>query len=1020
MSLALYENVNTTSFPRHCLLKYITQPFDKAAEYHWHQNLWQVPLLAEELGNFGYNVDVINWNDDNVTLNKQYDLVIDISPHNRQIYQKHLSPACRHILFATGSAPAWQRLQESNRLEDLYRRRGIRLEPKTPPAYDYPSPHCFDGFFLFGNRHTLTTFGPVNTDKVAFITNTGYLLPPPTDFSQKSPRNFLFLASRNQILKGLDLLLEVFSANHDITLYICSLFAQEPEFCQVYAKELFQHPNIKPIGFLDLYGSHFQELVQKCAYVIAPSCSEGISGSVLSAMSAGLIPLISRECGLEKCDAHIFDNCSINTIAETVADFSCKDPNWIRAETFRALDTIHRRYSPCAYLLSIRAALEKLLGPPSSQDHLVLSHSMKKRSAFMIATTRVGIPLTGGKYWHGGVSYIETLVKSVTALPKSERPELYLVISDHTLPHFECYQPFLSHFDGIIMLSPNPPAGDLVDKLGKAPVWCHNFNELFAIIDFYYPVNSDVLPYPQAASWIPDFQHKALPEFFSEYEHNSREDQFQKVAAEAQLVIFNSHDAEADFKKYYPASKAVTKILPAAIYPEEDWYTADPSAIQAKYNLPPRFVLCSNQFWIHKNHLTLFRAAALIKSAGQAIHIVCTGPTDDYRAPAYFTYLQNEITRMKLDDSITVLGLIPRSDQLQLLRRCMFVVQPSLFEGLSLIVQECRAFGKPLLLSDLDIHKEYQYGTLFNRLSPEDLAARMVNLLSDCCPGPDTAAEITAKNCAMELVHTCGRQFSSIILDHLCSIKPPPSPKPAHPPVAIVTSLSLDNITNEQLAIKSWQQAGFKVIAMNTADDIARLSPLFPDIEFIPASRDASARYGKPYIYFRDLVDCCVNLPSAISGIAKADIILPPELMPFVAQEGQGSIIFGSRLDTDSADLATGDEHSGGFDYIFFDKSVANYYPRESFCLGLYWWDYWAVLMPIAAGVTAKRLELPIAKHVRHQTSPNLELWRKLGLELARYAETDYAVTPDTLANYQKLLFQTIKDNSTAVSLPSS
>ncbi|MBP2644653.1 MAG: glycosyl transferase group 1 [Firmicutes bacterium] len=1007
--MRLCENVNATNFSKSCLLKYITQPFLDTTNLHWHQNQWHAPLLAEVLSDFDYNVDVVNWDDDTVCLDqKMYDLVVDISPHNRQMYQDHLNPGSLQVLFATGSSPTWQLSQEQMRLDNLYRRRGIRLAPKTNPIYQYPSPNTFDGFFLFGSQHTLDTFGEIQTARTSFIANTGYLLPPPTDFSQKSPHCFLFLASRNQVLKGLDLLLEVFSANPCLTLYICSLFTQEPEFCQVYAKELFQLPNIKPIGFVDIYSSTFQALVQKCCYVIAPSASEGLSGSVLSAMSAGLVPIVSRDCGLDESGAHVLDDCSLESIQNAALYYSEQSPAWIRDESFRALATVRRRYSLANYLASIQKALTSLLGPPPTFS----KPKTEKRSAFMTANIRVGIPLTGGKYWHGGISYIESVIKSISILPKNEHPELYLVLTPQSVVHLDSYQTLLPFFDDVVFVNPTAPEDTLEKALGKKPVWCQNYTELFALIDFYYPVNSDVLPFNQAISWIPDFQHKYFPDFFSDSEFQAREYQFQKVANEAKLVVFNSQDAENDFKKFYPESSAQTYVLEAGCLPEPDWYTANPADVQAKYNLPERFVLCSNQFWIHKNHLTLFRAAALLKESGQNIHIVCTGPTDDYRAPAYFTYLCNEIARLHLEDCITILGLIDRHDQIQLLRRCQLVVHPSLFEGLSLIVQECRALGKPLVLSDLDIHKQYRYGTLFNRLDAQDLAAKLAPLLASCNPGPDLTAEADAKQTALELTRNCGQKITSLLLSLAV---PTPAPARPLPEITIITSLSPDNVSNEQLAIKSWRETGFKVVAVNTPYDIKQLSPSFPDIEFCPCARDAASRYGKTYVYFHELVSCCSNQPTSLVGIVKADIIFKPEIKDLVLREGTNSIIFGSCLHTDSINLKDGICHDGGFDYIFFDKNAINHYPNESFCLGLYWWDYWAILMSMAAGIPAKRLTSPVAWHMRHQTTPDVNLWKKLGIELSRYVEPEYAVTTDTLADYQQLLFQIIQDNSTVV-----
>lgn len=1007
-------NVNKTSFERSCLLKYIVQPFDEAPVCQWHQNLWQVPMLAALIGRFGYNVDVLNWNAGAIALPRRYDLLLDISPHNRQAYQEYIKPECPQILYATGSCPAWQRRREEERLEAICRRRGVRLAPRTPPAYDYPHPDAFQALFLVGNRQTLATFDPVTSAQVSFIRNTGYVLPPPADFSQKSPRDFLFFASQPQVLKGLDLLLEAFAATPEVNLYVCSLFQQEPDFCKAYGEELFQRTNIKAVGFVDVQGEVFREIVRRCSYVILPSCSEGISGSVLAAMSAGLIPIVSPVCGLAEDEAHMLEECSVEGIRDAVRRFAGASAEWVRSQSFRSLAIIQQRYNPRHYILSVLKALTGLLGSPPDRYLSSVSHLVQKRSACMIANTRVGIPLTGSRQWHGGVSYVETLVRSLSVLAKSERPQLYLVITERSLADFDCYRPFAHLFDGVIFLGPS--VAGLETVLGVTPVHCQSWEELFSLVDFYYPVNSDVLPYRQAVSWIPDFQHRYLPEFFSGYEYQSRESQFLKIARQANLLILNSRAAESDFKKYYPESAVTTKVLSASPYPEESWYFGEPEEVQRKYRLPERFVLCCNQFWVHKNHLTLFQAASLLKKAGHAIHLVCTGSTEDYRIPGFFASLQGEIDRLGIGENISILGLIPREDQLQLLRRSLFVVQPSLFEGLSLVVQECRALGKPIVLSDLEVHAEYHYGTTFRRRDPQDLAEKMEALLPCCQPGPDKEAESRARADALAAVEDRAREFCDIVLEYLgCPGGPVSKPSPA-PPVTILTSLAPDNIPAQQAALRSWRQCGFRTVALNAPADISVLQPHFPETKFVPAYRDGRNVYGKAYVYLQDLIACAAKQPTQVCGIVKADIVFKDErLAAFVAKEAAGSILFGSRLDVDSLDAGEGTPRIGGFDYVFFDKKGLGCYPAESFCLGLYWWDYWLTLIAIANDIPGKMLVSPVAYHVRHAAPADVGLWTRLGILLSRYAETDYAVTAEKMAEYQQLLFYTVRDNSVPV-----
>ena len=335
----------------------------------------------------------------------------------------------------------------------------------------------------------------------------------------------------------------------------------------------------------------------------------------------------------------------------------------------------------------------------------------------MITEMRVGIPIIGGEYWFAGVTIVESLVKAVNYLPETDRPQLFLVVTDDTLESFSLHQPFTSLFNGIIFVGQNQvDACKIIDSY----VHCVSQDELFSKIDFLFPLNSVVWPGRRAGVWIPDFQHRYLPGFFSQAECASRDERFDNIAQLAQLVVLTTHTVEHDFVKFYPSSQAVTRVLAAPFYPVEDWYTGDPSEIQNKYGLPDRFIICSNQFWIHKNHSTLFDAIALLRQAGQDAHVVCTGFTFDYRWPDYFTQIQQKIAELGIADLVHILGLIPRREQVQLIRRSLFAIQPSLFEGLSMLVLECRALGKQIILSDLDVHHEHEYGIYFERTNPQD------------------------------------------------------------------------------------------------------------------------------------------------------------------------------------------------------------------------------------------------------------------------------------------------------------
>lgn len=211
-----------------------------------------------------------------------------------------------------------------------------------------------------------------------------------------------------------------------------------------------------------------------------------------------------------------------------------------------------------------------------------------------ISSLRIGIPIIGLKEWLGGISYVDHLVKALRTLPESNSPKLFLVVSDWYLDSYSLHQPIIPLFDGIFFVGQNLSKASSVIRQPFTHLRSHS--ELSDYIDFYYPVNSYVIPDLCSGSWIPDFQHIHLPEFFSPAECQRRDNSYDEIAEKAKLVVFSSKDAEKDFRNLFPTSPAVTRVLHFHALPADDWFAPDPLSTQHKYNLPDEFLICCNQF----------------------------------------------------------------------------------------------------------------------------------------------------------------------------------------------------------------------------------------------------------------------------------------------------------------------------------------------------------------------------------------------------------------------------------------
>ena len=277
---------------------------------------------------------------------------------------------------------------------------------------------------------------------------------------------------------------------------------------------------------------------------------------------------------------------------------------------------------------------------------------------------KVALDLRAGG-WLGGRYYLHNLALAVAQLPATDRPTLF----------------------GI---APGNEAEEFAGLLTPA-------TELPADADVVFP-NWNVPARTTAAQlhWIPDLQHRRLRGTFSRTERLKRELAFVRFALPARRIVVSSEAVRRDAARAYPPFARKLHVLRFTTVVPPELTAIDPAATLARYELEPGYLFLPNQFWKHKNHSVAFAAAAELGRV-----LVCTGATDDHRDPGYFARLT-----AGLPDTVRILGVVPRADYLQLLRGASAVVQPSRFEGWSSVVEDARAFGKPIALSDIAVHRE--------------------------------------------------------------------------------------------------------------------------------------------------------------------------------------------------------------------------------------------------------------------------------------------------------------------------
>ncbi len=222
------------------------------------------------------------------------------------------------------------------------------------------------------------------------------------------------------------------------------------------------------------------------------------------------------------------------------------------------------------------------------------------------------------------------------------------------------------------------------------------------------PITALPVPRCRTIGWIPDFQPQRLSQFFSDAQVNDISFRNERLAASCTLMWCSSYAVAEDFRLLIPSQSAKIRV---ASFPSIFAY-APPSqstAIgQLPYALPEKFLLVVNQFWRHKNHRVVAEALGLLRAGGMRVPAVMVGMPADYRdkqnSPVSET-LQTLAKNGAWPDCL-VLGKVDRAELECLLRRATLLVQPSRFEGWNTTIEDAKALGCPVILSDLKVHRE--------------------------------------------------------------------------------------------------------------------------------------------------------------------------------------------------------------------------------------------------------------------------------------------------------------------------
>jgi glycosyltransferase involved in cell wall biosynthesis len=283
--------------------------------------------------------------------------------YNFQRLSALLDKDCVKIMHIDTAHMLFHNAAEANRLLALQQRRGVTLRPIRFETPNLAIEHA-DCATACGNEFTIGTFRYAQKPIYRLPVPAGRPCPWPTakDF-EACRKSFFWFASHGMVHKGLDLVLEAFAEMPDCHLTICGPVEKEPEFVNVYRKELYHTPNVHLHGWLDIDSSQFTDVANQCIAHVYSTCSEGGGACVLETMHAGLIPVASYEASVDMHDFGVLlKSSSVKDIQEGVRTITTMPASELERRARRAWEYARENHTREKFAQAYRQTIRSILG----------------------------------------------------------------------------------------------------------------------------------------------------------------------------------------------------------------------------------------------------------------------------------------------------------------------------------------------------------------------------------------------------------------------------------------------------------------------------------------------------------------------------------------------------------------------------------------------------------------------------------------------------------------------------------
>lgn len=319
---------------------------------------------------------------------------------------------------------------------------------------------------------------------------------------------------------------------------------------------------------------------------------------------------------------------------------------------------------------------------------------------------------------------------------------------------FSLYFSYVSHSGGVIdfaenllsRLAPRYPAALRVlrpspsIKAGKVRTLLRFLADMAVAFRYWgskvsvlYP-NYFFLPLPFARSRsivvVHDLMFKHYPVYVGAAKRLVLDCSYRMVRRWADGVVFISKDSQDDFLRRYGAPRKYTYIYNPIVLDRSTVALQSPGS-------GADYAIANFHYYPHKNIEGLFRIFSRLSREWPGLKLVFTGN----KSPLF----DEVVKRFALEERIEHRGFLPKQEVIDLISNARFFLSMSQFEGFNMSAAEAALLGKPLILSDIPVHRELFSDCAYflnDRASDQALEGALAFLQGHVSGRPEMAAMV--------------------------------------------------------------------------------------------------------------------------------------------------------------------------------------------------------------------------------------------------------------------------------------